>query len=186
MTAIRKEFKEKAAFFRQLYDRYGSKMYVKALECGSPPEYGWDMVQESLNRLIMHYDLLSQLPPPAQSAYIFTTVRSVVVNRWEKFDPGEPEDPAELEEGEPLFVDLSGGSSPEERMLAREREQKAFEALNKLPDKERLLLEERYFLELSMEEMAGSRGITEGNLRVQLYRARKKLKKIMEAMDYEF
>ena len=47
-------------------------------------------------------------------------------------------------------------------------------------------MEELKKRKLSMEEMAGSRGITEGNLRVQLYRARKKLKKIMEAMDYEF
>jgi len=81
-------------------------------------------------------------------------------------------------QGAPLEVpDLS--AEPQRRLLQDERQRQLRQAILALPPEQRAVIELRHFQELSYEEMAQSLDISLANVKVRLFRARKKLKEIL-------
>lgn len=64
-----------------------------------------------------------------------------------------------------------------------EREDLSF-ALKKLPKKYNAVLHLFYFEDMSIKDIANTLGLSESNVRIQLTRARRKLKKILEKEQY--
>ena len=60
-----------------------------------------------------------------------------------------------------------------------------YEAMLKLPDRQREILELFYFSEMSMKQIAEIMKLTPQNVRVLAYRAKKQLREYMEVKQYE-
>ena len=89
--------------------------------------------------------------------------RSLDTSWDEGFDPPTPEK-----------------ESPETRFLKKEREKELHDALMRLPERERKILEMTYWLELSAEQIADELGMTKEAVWTSLSRSRKTLKKYLE------
>lgn len=73
--------------------------------------------------------------------------------------------------------------SSEVDTLKKETQQKVKEALNKLPEKLRMILILREYADMNYKEIGKVLGITEGNVKVRVFRAREQLAKIIGADD---
>jgi RNA polymerase sigma-70 factor (ECF subfamily) len=71
--------------------------------------------------------------------------------------------------------------SPEERVLAADQRRLLLDALDILPEDDRLVIGARYLLELSEAEMAGAFGIARGTVKSRLSRAMSRLRAAVEA-----
>ena len=78
-----------------------------------------------------------------------------------------------------LYEDHRKQSSGEEDYLKKETQQQTIQALNKLPEKLREILILREYAELNYKEIARVLGITEGNVKIRVFRAREQLAKII-------
>lgn len=78
------------------------------------------------------------------------------------------------------------GSSPEEELLSRERSKVLFDSMQTLCPEERELLTLYYFFEWELGRIAQLQNVSYSAVRQRLCRARRKLKKQMEAKGYEF
>lgn len=73
--------------------------------------------------------------------------------------------------------------SGEVELLKKETQKKAREALNKLPEKLRMILILREYAEMNYKEIGKVLGITEGNVKIRVFRAREQLAKIIGEDD---
>ena len=73
--------------------------------------------------------------------------------------------------------------SSEVELLKKETQRKAREALNKLPEKLRMILILREYAEMNYKEIGKVLGITEGNVKIRVFRAREQLAKIIGEDD---
>ena len=78
-----------------------------------------------------------------------------------------------------LYEDHRKQSSGEEEYLKKDAQQQTIDALNKLPEKLKSILILREYAELNYKEIAKVLGITEGNVKIRMFRAREQLAKII-------
>jgi RNA polymerase sigma-70 factor (ECF subfamily) len=77
----------------------------------------------------------------------------------------------------------AGEPEPEERVEQQETYQKVCEALGQLPAEQRAVIALHYYLELSLEEIGEEVAAPSGTIKWRLYKARTRLKKILEQTD---
>jgi RNA polymerase sigma-70 factor (ECF subfamily) len=82
-----------------------------------------------------------------------------------------------------LYESRSSVPSGEIDLLKAESIKNAREALNKLPPKLREVLILKEYSDLNYKEIGKVMGITEGNVKVRIFRARKLLEEIIGAED---
>ena len=82
-----------------------------------------------------------------------------------------------------LYEDRRKQDSGEIDLLKADAIRKAKEALNKLPEKMRMVLILREYAELKYKEIGRVLGITEGNVKVRVFRAREQLAKLIGEDD---
>jgi RNA polymerase sigma factor (sigma-70 family) len=73
--------------------------------------------------------------------------------------------------------------SPEAALLSAERRDELVRALNRLPERDRLVLACRYLLDLSEEETAAALGCRRGTVKSRLARALERLRRDLEVVD---
>lgn len=106
------------------------------------------------------------------ATYLFAIARNVVIDHQRK--KKESHIDPQMEETIP------SGENIEEQVIAKEKRQEVRNSLSKLDGDNRQLILFRYFEELSIPDIGRILGKEEGNVRVLIFRALKKLKKIME------
>jgi RNA polymerase sigma-70 factor (ECF subfamily) len=77
--------------------------------------------------------------------------------------------PVEGEDGAQSLA--AGGANPEQRLLAKERVSAVWEALARLPNRQRTVFLLRFFDEMKLLEIAEITGLTENAVKIHLYRA---------------
>ncbi len=82
-----------------------------------------------------------------------------------------------------LYEDHRKQDSGETELLKAETRKKAKEALDKLPENLRMVLILREYAELNYKEIGRVLGITEGNVKVRVFRAREQLAKLIGEDD---
>ena len=82
-----------------------------------------------------------------------------------------------------LREDKRESVSGEVELLRKETQKKAREALDKLPEKLRMILILREYAEMNYKEIGKVLGITEGNVKIRVFRAREQLAKIIGEDD---
>lgn len=165
-------------YMHAIYNEYSRLMYFTARQFTTELDAQKDIVQESLLHLIRNISTLRELEPPALSTYIVTTVKNAAIDFMKKeeqirehtveFDDEHIE---ELESPEPSLDDIMAAFEDSERLIV---------ALAHLPDDERFLLEQKYFLGNSDKELAQFFRCKPGSIRMKLTRARRHMLNILK------
>lgn len=82
-----------------------------------------------------------------------------------------------------LYESKKSSESADTNLLKEDAKRIALEALNKLPKSLREVLILREYGDLNYKEIGKVLGITEGNVKIRMFRAREQLEKLLEADD---
>lgn len=132
-----------------------------------------DVVQETFLRLyqrIRHFDETQPFEP-----YLLRSVVHAALNLARRANKTMPFD-GDLSEIEAL---LAGTDSPEVQIEAAQRSQQILTALNKLSPRQRAVIVQRYYLEMSEQEMSISLQAAPGTIKWLLNAARSRLRDLL-------
>lgn len=124
----------------------------------------------------------NSIPPtrPSQlSAFLAKITRHVSLDRWRRNSAekrGGGETAVALEELEEC---ISGGSTPEAVLQAKELRAALNRFLGQLPQRERVLFVSRYWYLRPVKELAEKTGMSESSVKTQLFRTRGKLRRFL-------
>ena len=81
---------------------------------------------------------------------------------------------------------IDSGSRTDRAIIVEERKEEVLDALAKLPEEFRTVLVLRIVEEMSVEEVADALGVSAGTVKSRLYRAKEKMREMLEGKDLEF
>ena len=176
--------------FRELIDKHEGLMLRVAASYVSTTAVAQEVVQDtwlSVFRGIESFEARSALK---------TWIFRILINRAKSRGAGESRTVpfsslAPRGEGESLTPDADalidrsrasriGSESPEERLISRETVDRAVRAIEELPHSQRQVIAMRDIHGCSSDEVCTALGISRGNQRVQLHRARARVKHDLE------
>ena len=163
------EFKRE---FRRLYDSAFSVLFRVAFRITNSREAAEDLCQESFFRL---YEKNMVFPNSEEAKYwLIRVVKNAALNyakRKERerkaYQKAFREDNRLVETGEGLLV-------------KKETTEEIQEALNKLPENLRMVLIFKEYAEMNYKEIGRILGISEGNVKVRVFRARERLAALLQ------
>ena len=138
-----------------------------------------DVVQDSFLqafRSIRGFDLTRPFEPWFMRSVVNASVKMMQRSAWQ-IEVGDKAD-------ESLFAELAEGvESVEEQVEFIEVQNQIWDALQKLSPRQRAVIVQRYFLEMSEKEMAEEAGSAVGTLKWMLNAAREKLRGLLERSE---
>ncbi len=177
IAAIENEFERE--FIVELYKTYYEMMYRKAISIVYKKQDADEVVQEAFVRLIEHVQELMSFDPIKVPAYAMVTVKNIAINRHN--DTKKENEGGVLISDEELSRWVADEKAlPEDIYIHQEELEALADALPKLPENDRLLLESKYILSLSDKEIAKQLNIAPSSVRTYLTRARRKAYAIMK------
>jgi RNA polymerase sigma-70 factor (ECF subfamily) len=164
------------AEFRHLYDTAFPILFRVALKITNNSEAAEDLCQESFFRL---YEKNMVFPNPEEAKYwLIRVVKNAALNyakRKERerkaYQRAFREDIRQEETGEGLLV-------------KKETSEEIQKALDKLPDNLRMVLILKEYAEMNYKEIGKVLGISEGNVKVRVFRARERLAVLLQGGVY--
>lgn len=126
-----------------------------------------DIVQETLIRVWNKRDEWTQFG--SIEAYCLTVAKNLAIDRSERKD-------AQTVELTPDLEQTSDASSPYERLVTKERMKLIHRLMSELPEKQRQIMQLRDIEDKSYKEIAVVLNLTEEQVKVNLFRARQKVK----------
>lgn len=126
-----------------------------------------DIVQETMIRVWNKRDEWDELG--SVEAYCLTVARNLAIDRSEKKDSQTMELTIEAEQ-------TPDASSPYDRLVNKERLKLVHRLVGELPEKQRLIMQLRDVEGKSYKEIAAALRLTEEQVKVNLFRARQKVK----------
>lgn len=165
---------ESDAAVAALVDQYASALYRVAYSVVRNPSDAEDAVQEAFVRVLRHRDQLAEVRDAR--VWLIRIVWNVVLDRKRRMKTRpETDDVTEMARVLPCE-----GLTAEERASAAEHHAYVLGCMEKLPAKEREVLQLSAFEELSSVEIAAVLGITESSVRSRLFRARNQMAELLE------
>ena len=166
---------------RQFYLRYSREIYLYLYSLCKSRETAEDLMQEVFLKALL------SLPDQNENlrAWLYKVARNACFNelrnrkREVEMDPAAKADVYAAEAVEKKQDSLS------DILIRNEQKKMLYEAMLKLPDRQREILELFYFSEMSMKQIAEIMKLTPQNVRVLAYRAKKQLREYMEVKEYE-
>lgn len=167
---------------RQFYRRYADEIYLYLYSLCKSRETAEDLMQEVFLKALL--SLLDQ--NENLRAWLYKVARNACFNELRNRK-------RELQSEHIEDISASARESLQENssdnlvdeLIRSEQRRFLYEAMLKLPDRQREILELFYFSELSIKEIAEIMRLTSQNVRVLAYRAKKKLREYMEVKGYE-
>ncbi|MDR1025522.1 MAG: RNA polymerase sigma factor [Treponema sp.] len=161
--------------FRKLYDTVFPILFRVAYRIAASEEAAEDLCQEAFFRL---YEKNMVFPNPEEAKYwLIRVVKNASLNyakRKERerkaYQRAFREDTREIENGEGL-------------LLKKETRQEVQEAMKKLPENLRIVLILKEYGEMNYKDIGRTLGISEGNVKVRVFRARERLSVILETVE---
>jgi len=158
--------------FRHLYDSTFQLLFRVAFRVTNNSEAAEDICQESFFRL---YEKKMFFPNPEEAKYwLIRVVKNAALNyakRKERerkaYQRAFKEDYRQVETGELLLV-------------KKETSEEVQEALEKLPENLRMVLILKEYADMNYKEIGKTLGISEGNVKVRVFRARERLESLLE------
>ena len=158
-------------FIIWLYMEYKELMYSTAYRYVDTQQMAEDIVQDSLVKLIRKTDTLRTLAGPALGGYIVSTIRNTAINVL-KSKNREALHVTSLSED--FAVDPLSEPSLDAMMIASESNRRLADIWPDLTWSEQLLLEGKYFLGFTDQELARQLKCKASSIRMKLTRARRK------------
>ena len=167
-------------FMDQMYMEFERLMFFTARQYASKTEIAEDIVQESLVRLYGKVQTMKQMKQVVLAAYIRATVRNTAINALRKMNrekdyAADAETDAFTRADQARALDTMMDLSGYRVLLSKIWPQ--------LPEEDRLLLEGKYILGYSDQELAAEIGCRANSVRVKLTRARRRALTIIQKQE---
>ena len=146
-----------------------NELYRLALRITLNPAEAEDVVQETLIKVWNRRDRWEELE--SIEAFCLTICRNISLDKTRKAESQNPS----LEDGHDT-ADTSYTSNPEEQAMQRDRIALVRQLIDHLPEKQRSCMQLRDFEGKSYKEIAQILGITEEQVKVNIFRARQQIK----------
>lgn len=179
------ESPEDAEFLSNLYADCHRLMYATAGKFTSNQQDKEDIVQDTLVKIVKYVAYLRKLDSCALPSSIVILTRNTAINFAkhrsivQKYISPSGWDPDEIPPGSDVYT--------VEDMVALSEMRQALDAIwPKLPQKDRFLLDGRYTLGLSDQELAKFVGCKPSSIRMKMTRARWNALAEMEGIDYSY
>ena len=158
--------------FKRLYDSAFPILFRVAYRVTNSAEAAEDLCQESFFRL---YEKNMVFPNPEEAKYwLIRVVKNAALNYAKRKDRERKayqrafkEDTRQVETGEAVLV-------------KKEASEEIKKALGKLPENLRMVLIFKEYADMNYKEIGRVLGISEGNVKVRVFRARERLASILE------
>jgi RNA polymerase sigma-70 factor (ECF subfamily) len=156
-----------SADFRKLYDTVFPILFRVAYRIANSEEAAEDLCQEAFSRL---YEKNMVFPSPDEAKYwLIRVVKNAALNYAKRKD-------RERKAYQRAFREIAPNTETGEGLLVKQETQKELrEALEKLPENLRMVLLLKEYGELNYKEIGRTLGISEGNVKVRVFRARERL-----------
>ena len=170
-TPVRSNSAEFNREFKRLYDSSFQILFRVAFRVTNSREAAEDLCQESFFRL---YERDMTFPNPEEAKYwLIRVVKNAALNYAKRKDRERKayqrafrEDRRQQETGEGLLV-------------KKETSEEVQSALEKLPENLRMVLILKEYAEMNYKEIGKVLGISEGNVKVRVFRARERLESLL-------
>jgi RNA polymerase sigma-70 factor (ECF subfamily) len=153
--------------FRRLYDTVFPILFRVAYRIAGSEEAAEDLCQEAFFRL---YEKNMVFPNPEEAKYwLIRVVKNAALNYAKRKD-------RERKAYQKAFCEDTRVADTGEHILIKQQTQMEIqEALEKLPENLRIVLILKEYGELNYKEIGRALGISEGNVKVRVFRARERL-----------
>lgn len=158
-------------FMIEIYEKYKRLMFSVAKRFIDDTQACQDIVQDSILKLIEKIPVLRGKNRYLLSDYISTTVKNTAINYLRREAVIEKHSIGTLDEMED---DLPEILSAEDYIIVQEKSKFILNVLDMLSDDDRILLEGRYILEYTDEELAEQLLCKPSSIRMKMTRARKR------------
>lgn len=159
--------------YGELVRRHQTPAYNVARRIVGDSQDALDVTQDAFVRA---YDALASFDRARPFApWLYTIVTNLALNFAQRRRPVISLD-VEIESRDTA-------ATPEQHVLASERQQRVREALLQLPPAWRAVVELRHFQDMSYDEIAVALGIPVSDVKSHLFRARQKLKTLFESLE---
>lgn len=154
-------------------EKYKPLLYQRACSMANDNLCPEDLVQETLTKVWAKRDTFLPLSDPQRVSYCIRTMRNLVINENKRGKIIEfvPDDD--------ISEYLSTSPTPEEFLFRKFEREEFYAAMDKLDESSRMLLERKYFLKHTDEEISKDLNIKKDSVRMAFSRAKKKLKSIL-------
>jgi RNA polymerase sigma factor (sigma-70 family) len=167
--------------YAELMGRYRDSVYFMLLKMVNNKDDADDLTIEAFGKA---FKRLSQYTPNyAFSTWLFKIASNNCIDfiRRKKMVTFSIDRTFENDEGGEMSMDIKAdGLNPEESMVKKQKVKHMHEIVEKLKPRYRILVEMRYFDELSYEEIAEKLELPLGTVKAQLFRAREFLANILK------
>lgn len=167
--------------YAELMGRYRDSVYFMLLKMINNKDDADDLTIEAFGKA---FKRLSQYTPTyAFSTWLFKIASNNCIDfiRRKKMNTFSIDKTIENDEGGEMSMNIKAdGLNPEEHMVKKQKVKLMREIVEKLKPRYRVLVELRYFDELSYEEISDKLELPLGTVKAQLFRAREFLANIMK------
>ncbi|MFT4145301.1 MAG: RNA polymerase sigma factor [Mobilitalea sp.] len=161
---------------KQLYEQFGTELYLYLYSLCHNHSLAEDLRQETfLKALLALPDYHTNM-----RAWLYLVARNLYFNRRNK-----DKRLISLEGVSHEIMHLDGADDILNRFIAKRQIRMLYHSLSILPLQKREILMMQYFGDMTQREIAAILHLTPENVRVLSYRAKKELKKYMEANGYD-
>jgi len=163
--------------YEQMFEHYKDKIFSFAWKILRSKTDTEEAVQETFLKLYINFERLD--PAGSVSSLIFTTAKNICIDmlrkRKTKLTLNHP-----MMKHEGWEDQASAAARPEDAVLLKEASEQMLEAIEKLPKAYRLMVYQRYVLDLSMEEIVELNHVKMNTVKSRLKRGRDLLRKQLE------
>ena len=166
-------------FFIYLYRDFRPLMYRMAFSYVQNPSTAEDLVHDALVKLIEKEDTITKFRRCTLTSYIVYTIRNLSKNYLRRQNL-EQQYFVDVDVNSNEFLAVDNAPLPEEVMLMSERRSEYIAVWDTLPDDTKILLEGKYILGLTDEELAAEFDCSPNSIRMKLTRARRQVIKLIK------
>lgn len=167
--------------YAELMDRYRESIYYMMLKMVKNTDDADDLTIEAFGKA---FNRLQQYSPNyAFSTWLFKIASNNCIDfiRKKRVKLTSMDTGIKTDDGETVFLDAkSNTKDPEETIMYKQKVMHMRQVVSRLKPRYRILVEKRYFEELSYEEISEELGLPLGTVKAQLFRARDFLANMMQ------
>ena len=169
------------AAYASLMERYRESIYFMMLKMVSNTDDADDLTIEAFGKAFNRLEQYS--PSYAFSTWLYKIASNNCIDfiRKKRLKVTSMDSGIKSDDGEVMYFDARSNSrDPEETVMHKQKVMHMRELVSKLKPRYRLLVEKRYFEELSYEEISKELNLPLGTVKAQLFRARDFLSNLIE------
>jgi RNA polymerase sigma-70 factor (ECF subfamily) len=156
-----------------LMARHYRRLYRIALSYLRQPDDALDVVQEAF---VKAYQSASRWDGSAEAGpWLARITVNQAIDRWRR-NRRRAQTFTPLAEGDHVATLADLGPSPDRRVQGREESERVAVALRELPERQRAVVVLRHYQDMSLEEIAGTLGMSLGTVKSSLHRALQRMR----------